>query len=134
LNFWWVNHKQTHREEIDGGYVWSPKTNKNGARNETYINLTRTAINDTVFSYAYGNIMAVGRVTGPWREAARPSEFGSIGEQWDEEGWLVPIEWVPLKNPFSPRTYLSTIINLLPEKYSPLQKDGHENRERIWQG
>jgi putative restriction endonuclease len=124
LNFWWVNHKQTHKEEIDGGYVWSPKTNRNGARNETYLNLTRTAINDAVFSYAHKNIMAIGRVIGPWREAARPSEFGSVGAQWDHEGWLVPIEWVPLEHPYSPRAFLSRIVNLLPEKYSPIQSDG----------
>ena len=117
-----------HKKEIEGGYVWSPKTNKNGGRNETYLNLTRTAINDTVFSYAHGNIMAVGRVTGPWREAARPSEFGNVGEQWDHEGWLVPIEWVLLERPYSPRAYLSRIVDSLPEKYSPIQKDGHGNQ------
>lgn len=129
MRFWWVNHKQTHNEEIQGGYLWSPKSNKNGGRNETYVNLTRTAVNDIVFSYAHGNVMAVGRVIGPWREAARPSEFGNVGEQWDHDGWLVPIEWVPLDYPFSPRTYLSRISNLLPEKYSPIQKDtGHGNQ------
>lgn len=108
--------------------MWSPKANKNGARNETYLNLTRTAINDTVFSYAHGNIMAVGRVAGLWREATRPSEFGNVGEQWNQEGWLVPIEWVLLEHPYSPRAYLSRIVNLLPEKYSPIQKDGHGNQ------
>jgi HNH endonuclease len=128
LSFWWVNHKQTHKEEISGGYVWSPKANRNGARNETYLNLTRTAINDTVFSYAHGNIMAIGRVTGPWREAVRPTEFGNIGEQWAREGWLVPIEWIPLDRPYSPRAYLSRIVSLLPDEYSPIRKDGHGNQ------
>lgn len=128
MSFWWVNHKQTHKEEIDGGYVWSPKTNRNGARNETYLNLIRTAINDTVFSYAHGNIMAIGRVMGPSRDAARPSEFGNVGQQWDQEGWLVPIEWVPLEHPYSPRAYLSRIVNLLPEKHSPIRPNGHGNQ------
>lgn len=72
--------------------------------------------------------MAVGRVIGPWREAARPSEFGNVGQQWDAEGWLVPIDWVPLDHPFNPRAYLSRIVNLLPERYSPIQKDGHGNQ------
>ena len=35
MAFWWVNHNQTYRQEIEGGYIWSPKANKNGARNET---------------------------------------------------------------------------------------------------
>ncbi len=32
--FWWVNHRQTHRQEIDGQYLWSPKRKSNGAYNE----------------------------------------------------------------------------------------------------
>ena len=31
MAFWWVNHKQTYRQETDGGYIWSPKTNANGS-------------------------------------------------------------------------------------------------------
>src|SRR5688572_5261595 len=50
LSFWWVNHKQTVRSEIEGGYIWSPKTNRNGASNQTYLNLTLTNAGDIVFS------------------------------------------------------------------------------------
>jgi hypothetical protein len=31
---WWVNHKQTYRQETDGGSIWSPKANANGARGD----------------------------------------------------------------------------------------------------
>ena len=41
--FWWVNHKQTYRQETDGGYLWSPKANANGAKNISYDNLTRSS-------------------------------------------------------------------------------------------
>ena len=27
------NHKQTYRQETDGGYLWSPKTKANDAKN-----------------------------------------------------------------------------------------------------
>lgn len=40
-SYWWVNHKQTYRQETEGGYIWSPKANANGARNVSYDNLTR---------------------------------------------------------------------------------------------
>ena len=33
-SYWWVNHKQTYRQETDGGYIWSPKANANGARGD----------------------------------------------------------------------------------------------------
>ena len=31
--FWWVNQKQTYKQEVEGVYLWSPKRNANGARN-----------------------------------------------------------------------------------------------------
>jgi len=39
MNFWWVNQNQTAKQEISGGYMWSPKRNKNGARNAFYENM-----------------------------------------------------------------------------------------------
>ena len=36
---WWVNQNQTYHAEIGGGYVWSPKRNSNGARNQFYENM-----------------------------------------------------------------------------------------------
>jgi hypothetical protein len=32
MRYWWVNQNQTFRQEIAGGYLWSPKRNANGAR------------------------------------------------------------------------------------------------------
>ncbi len=73
--YWWVNHKQTFRTEIDGGYIWSPKRNKNGARNETYINLTLTNPGDIIISYASAKIAYAGTIAGPHREQIKPEEF-----------------------------------------------------------
>ena len=39
-NYWWVNQNQTFKEEFTGGYLWSPKTNNNGAKNQFYDNMT----------------------------------------------------------------------------------------------
>ncbi|MDM7936795.1 MAG: HNH endonuclease signature motif containing protein [Cyanobium sp. CZS 48M] len=61
-SYWWVNHKQTYRKETDGGYIWSPKANANGARNVTYDNLSRCQRGDVVFSYANGRISQLGLV------------------------------------------------------------------------
>jgi hypothetical protein len=35
MHYWWVNQDQTFRQETEGGYLWSPKRNANGARNPT---------------------------------------------------------------------------------------------------
>ncbi len=36
MRYLWVNQKQTYHHEIQGGYLWSPKRNANGARNPFY--------------------------------------------------------------------------------------------------
>ena len=36
MRYWWVNQNQTYRQEIDGGYLWSPKRKANQQRNPFY--------------------------------------------------------------------------------------------------
>jgi putative restriction endonuclease len=129
MGFWWVNHKQTFRQEIEGGYVWSPKTDKDSSRNQAYINLTLTEVGDTIFSYADGNIRAVGRVVKKCQDYLRPNEFGEVGEQWDRHGWLVKVDWELVDFPVSPRTHISEIAPLLPDKYSPIRRNGKGNQK-----
>jgi hypothetical protein len=128
IQYWWVNHKQTYRSEIEGGYVWSPKANSNGARNQTYLNLTLVRPGDIVFSYAGAEIRAVGVVTAEHQEQPKPEEFGLTGEHWSANGWLVPIEWVVLDMPISPKAHLTAIVPLLPARNSPLQSNGNGNQ------
>jgi len=127
-SYWWVNHKQTYRSEIEGGYVWSPKANSNGARNQTYLNLTLARPGDIVFSYAGAEIRAVGVVIAEHQEQPKPEEFGLTGGHWSANGWLVPVEWVVLDIPISPKAHLATIAPLLPSKNSPLQSNGNGNQ------
>lgn len=129
MAFWWVNHKQTFKEEIGGGYIWSPAKNNDGSRNQTYINLTTVNVGDIVFSYAAGEIRAAGVVERKHVESERPAAFGHSGEQWDMNGWLVQVQWVVFDTPFSPKGYLSAIVPLLPGKYSPIQNNGDGNQK-----
>lgn len=128
MNYWWVNHKQTHKAEIEGGYIWSPKKNKNGSTNQTYINLTKVRTNDLIFSYADTKIKAIGIVQQPCIEMETPEEFGKVGEQWDKQGWLVKVDWVLLDTPFKPKDNLDQIVPLLPERHSPIQANGNGNQ------
>lgn len=59
MAFWCVNHKQTYGAEVGGGYIWSLMTNRNGSKNQTYINLTLTRPGDVVISYAGRIIEAI---------------------------------------------------------------------------
>lgn len=126
--YWWVNHKQTFKSEFEGGYIWSPKVTKNGARNTTYDNLTLVQPGDVVVSYASGLIKAIGLATHAHVEAPKPDEFGKAGDNWADSGWLVPIEWAALKTPISPKTHIKKIEDLLPDRNSPLQNNGNGNQ------
>jgi hypothetical protein len=77
---WWVNQNQTYEAESRGGYVWSPKRNKNGARNQFYENMRELAPGDRIFSFREGYIAAVGVVQSYCYEAPKPNEFGAAGK------------------------------------------------------
>nr|WP_295865635.1 HNH endonuclease [uncultured Chitinophaga sp.] len=128
LSFWWVNHKQTGKVEVNEGYIWSPQKNNNGSTNQTYINLTKTALGDIIFSYADGQIPAVGKVIASVQNKERPAEFGKTGQQWDKTGWLVSVQWQKLWSPLVPKDHLNQIVPLLPPKYSPIQANGNGNQ------
>ena len=74
--YWWVNQNQTYDEEVGGGFMWSPKQNSNGARNQYYENMKAVQPGDIVFSFCDTKIMAIGRVASNAQTQPRP-EFRS---------------------------------------------------------
>jgi putative restriction endonuclease len=90
MRYWWVNQNRTYRAEVRGNFMWSPKTNANGARNQFYDNMREVAPGDIVFSFCDTRIKAAGIVTGTAQTAPKP-DFGSAGLNWSEEGWFVPV-------------------------------------------
>ena len=69
MRHWWVNQNQTFRQEIEGGYLWSPKRNKNGHRNPFYEFMREVSPGDIVFSFCDTRIAALGIVSGYGRES-----------------------------------------------------------------
>lgn len=122
MRYWWVNQKQTHRHEIGGGYLWSPKRKSDESRNQFYENMKAVAPGDLVFSYWEGAIRAYGTICSFGYDAPKPSEFGLAGRSWGDVGYRVDVEYVRLEKPVAPRDHWSSIGHLLPEKYSPLNR------------
>jgi putative restriction endonuclease len=127
-SFWWVNHKQTGKVEIEDGYIWSPQKNKDGSSSHSYDNLPRTGLGDIIFSYIGGAIGAVGTVIALAQHKERPPEFGKTGDQWDKVGWLVQVRWQKLLTPLVPKEHLNEIVPLLSPKHAPIQANGHGNQ------
>lgn len=128
MKFWWVNHKQTVKKELGGGYIWSPKANKLGHFSQGYYNLTLVQPGDVIFSYANAMIRAVGIAENKAVASAVPDEFGRTGEQWNPDGYLVKIFWLELDQYMSPKSVIEQFQHLLPVRHSPLQQNGNGNQ------
>jgi putative restriction endonuclease len=57
-------------------------------------------------------------------EAPKPEEFGSTGRNWDKIGWRVEVSFHRIRASFRPADWIEQWRPLLPERYSPLQRDG----------
>ena len=122
--YWWVNQNQTFNEEVGGGFMWSPKTNSNGARNQYYENMTMVQPGDVVFSFCDTRIKAIGRVTSTAQTQRRP-EFRTASWSASPDGWFVETDFVELENQIRPKEHIAQLRALLPTKYSPLQQNGN---------
>jgi putative restriction endonuclease len=125
MRFWWVNQNQTYRHEILGGYLWSPKKNANGARNPFYESMREVSPGDLIFSFKDTRIVAIGIAQSYCWENPKPLEFGTAGQNWENVGWKVKVEFTELKNIIRPKDHMSVLGSHLPEKYSPLQPNGN---------
>lgn len=123
MRYWWVNQNKTHKEELSGGFLWSPKTKSTGAKNPFYDYMTEVLPGDVVFSYYQKKIGAIGVATTIAETSSKP-DFGKTGENWSSEGWLVKVEFTKLDNPLSPKDHWNSLSILMPEKHAPLKDTG----------
>ena len=125
MRFWWVNQNQTFDQEFGGGYLWSPKRNQNGARNQFYENMREVAPGDIIFSFRDQAIAAIGIAQSYCYECPKPDEFGAIGPNWHPSaGWRVDAAYRVPHNRVRPRDHIGVLGPLLPQKYSPLRITG----------
>jgi putative restriction endonuclease len=125
MRYWWVNQNQTYRHEVQGGYLWSPKRSANGARNPFYESMREVAPGDLIFSFMDTRILAVGIAQSYCWESPKPIEFGNSGQNWENIGWRVKINFTKLSNKVRPKDHIGLLRPLLPERYSPLQPNGN---------
>lgn len=126
MSTWWVNQGETFELEVRGGYIWSPKKEKNGHRSSAYENMTMMKIGDRVFSYSDKNLRAVGLVLKEAISSPQPAEYG---DRWEEEGWLVEVDFTVSETPYPPKADWEEIKGLFPQSIKPLTRDGYGNQK-----
>jgi putative restriction endonuclease len=108
--------------------MWSPKRNKNGARNPFYDTMREVSPGDVVFSFCDTFIKSVGVVTSAAQTGPKP-DFGTVGSNWSDEGWYVPVDYCGLHDgDFRPKDHIAILKPFLPSRYSPLQQNGDGNQ------
>jgi putative restriction endonuclease len=125
MRYWWVNQNQTYRQEFEGGYLWSPKRNANGATNPFYESMREVAPGDLIFSFAETRIQAIGIAQSYCWENPKPAEFGTAGQNWENIGWKVSVGFTELIHKVRPKDHIDILRRLLPSRYSPLQPSGN---------
>ena len=125
MRYWWVNQNQTFRQEITGGFLWSPKRSANGARNPFYESMREVSPGDLIFSFANTRIAAIGTAKSYCWECPKPAEFGSVGGNWENIGWRVNVSFFRLLNAIRPKDHMEVLRGVLPNRYSPLQANGN---------
>lgn len=128
MNFWWVNHKRTFRQEFAGKYIWSPKRRKDGSFNRFYETMIMVRRGDLIFSFANAAIQGFGIARTHCYPFPKPDEFGHIGEVWDRVGWRVDVDFHSLSQPVRPTLHMNVLAPVLPEPYSPIKPNGYGNQ------
>lgn len=125
MRYWWVNQNQTYKHELGGGCLWSPKRNANGVRNPFYESMREVAPSDLVFSFVDTRIAAIGVAESYCYERPKPEEFGGAGMNWEAIGWRLRVRFTNLVNRIRPKEHIDLLHPLLPDRYSPLQRNGN---------
>jgi putative restriction endonuclease len=124
MRYWWVNQNQTFRHEWDGGYLWSPKRNANGAKNPFYETMREVSPGDVVFSFVDTLIAAIGVAQSYCSEWPKPTEFGATGAYWENIGWRVLVKFTRVARRVRPKDHIEVLRPLAPARYGPLQANG----------
>lgn len=134
MNFWWVNQNQTYKYEVSGGYLWSPKKNKNGAKNPFYDFMKKVSPGDVVFSFCNTYVKAIGVVQGYCESKGKPQEFGIAGDYWSEDGWLVPVEFKEIDQTYQvrPKDHIDELRPLLNFEYAPLIPESGNGKQAVY--
>jgi putative restriction endonuclease len=127
MRYWWVNQNQTHRQEVAGGYLWSPKRKAKNRLNHFYETMREVAPGDIVFSFVDTRIATIGIAESYCWESPKPVEFGSAGQNWEDLGWKVSVRFTPLLHRVRPKDHMGVLRAVLPTRYSPLQANGNGN-------
>ena len=127
MAYWWVSQNQTYRHERDGEYLWAPNIDGGGRKPFHWASMNDVKQGDIIFSYVGQKIVSVSIAKTKAYNSQRPQEFKSQ-EAWKKDGKRIDTQYNDLKTPLHISKLKNTLLNLLPNRYSPLTANGSGNQ------
>lgn len=87
--------------------------------------MREVAPGDIVLSFSDTRIAAIGIAKSYCWESPKPQEFGQTGQNWENVGWKVSVDFTELTNRIRPKDHIEVLLPLLPAKHAPLQQNGN---------
>jgi putative restriction endonuclease len=131
LNNYIVMQGHTYQEEKELGIIWSPQKDKGGNVPHSWKRMTEVKKGDRVLHYVKGNIVAISIAVEDCILASKPSNL-QAHSRWNDEGYLVKLQYHELETSVNIREKFDAISSLLPIKYSPIQNSSKGNQGYLY--
>lgn len=131
MNNYIVMQGHTYHEEKELGIIWSPQQDKGGSVPHSWHRMKEVRKGDRIFHYVKGFIVAISIATGDFKTAPKPSILQNHSK-WNDEGYIVKLDYHELDAALNLKANLSEILPLLPIKYSPFQQNGDGNQGYLY--
>jgi putative restriction endonuclease len=123
MNYYWVNQKQTYKQERKGGYLWAPKKDKRGKPKWFWETMLLVQPGDIIFNHVKGTLRSYCIAQSSAYDHNKPTD---IEQDWDELGWKIDVVYYDIANPVVVNNNLDKLKPLFPEKYSPYTLTGNK--------
>lgn len=99
MSVFYVYQGSTFNEEFEGGFVWSPKLNKNGGKNKGFSTMTKIKKGDFILHHCNGEIRAISLAKTDCYDSNKPSYKTGTGNSWDNDGYRIDCDYILLDIP-----------------------------------
>ena len=121
----------TYKEEKELEIIWSPQIDVSGKVPHSWLRMKEVKRYDRIFHYVKGFIVAISTVKEDCKEGSKPLSIQNQNK-WNDEGYLVNLEYHELDVPLNVKAHLKEILPLLPVKYSAFQSNGDGNQGYLY--
>ena len=107
MSVFYVFQGETYDQERPGGYVWSPKLNRNGGKNAGYSMMTNIRKDDFILHNVNGKVVSISIAKTDYYEAKEPHELieANTSVDWDEAGYRVDTDYFDFDVPLLTTNY-----------------------------